>query len=77
VLADAAYPGWSVSVDGRGATALTSDGLFRAVDVGAGAHRVVWRFRPDSLLRGLLLTTVAAGCVLGLALAPLLRRRRR
>jgi hypothetical protein len=77
VLADAAYPGWSVSVDGRPATALTSDGLFRAVDVGAGAHRVVWRFRPDSLLRGLLLTTVAAACVLGLALAPLVRRRRR
>jgi uncharacterized protein (TIGR03382 family) len=56
---------------------VTSDGLFRAVDVGPGAHSVVWRFRPDSLQRGLLLTTVSAACVLGLALAPLVRRRRR
>ena len=53
VLADAAYPGWHVSVDGHDAHASTVDSLFRAVDVGAGAHRVVWTFRPLTLRVGL------------------------
>jgi hypothetical protein len=52
VLADAAYPGWHVSVDGHAARALTADSLFRAVDVGSGVHRVVWTFRPLSLRLG-------------------------
>jgi hypothetical protein len=53
VLADAAYPGWRVSVDGHDAHAKTVDSLFRAVDIGAGAHRVVWTFRPLTLRIGL------------------------
>src|SRR6185436_18734199 len=40
VLADPAYPGWAVSVDGHEAVARKQAGLFRAVDVPAGRHRV-------------------------------------
>jgi hypothetical protein len=56
VLADAPYPGWSVTVDGHSSPAREQDGLFRAVDLPAGRHRVEWRFAPRSLKLGLLVT---------------------
>ena len=46
-------PGWSVTVDGSAATARVQNGLFRAVDLPAGRHRVEWRFQPRSVERGL------------------------
>jgi len=52
VLADPAYPGWKVSVDGKPATALVARGIFRAVDVRGGTHTVVWTFEPPRLIIG-------------------------
>jgi Bacterial membrane protein YfhO len=77
VLADAAYPGWHVSVDGHAARARTIDSLFRGVDVGAGVHRVVWTFRPLTLRIGLwisILTLIALSAV-SIAWPRVLRRR--
>jgi hypothetical protein len=53
VLTDLMYPGWRVTVDGAPAEALTLEGMFRGVDVPAGAHTVVWSYRPWSVGWGL------------------------
>ena len=49
------------------------NGLFRAVDLPAGKHRVVWRFAPRSVERGLSLSL--ATLVAGLAYVVVLRVR--
>jgi hypothetical protein len=49
VLHDAYYPGWVVEVDGQPARLLRANVLFRAVEVGEGRHRVVFRYAPFSL----------------------------
>jgi uncharacterized membrane protein YfhO len=52
VLADLAYPGWQVAVDGQAVTAPPTVGMFRAVDVPAGKHTVVWSYRPRAVYWG-------------------------
>ena len=58
VLANAPYPGWHVRVDGHSAQRSTADGLL-AVDVGADARVVEWRFEPHSLKLGALISLAA------------------
>jgi hypothetical protein len=69
VLADPAYPGWHVTVDGHAARGETADSLFRAVQVGSGVHRVEWTFRPASLRLGLWVSIAALALLGALALA--------
>jgi Bacterial membrane protein YfhO len=75
VLADPAYPGWKVTVDGHGAKSLVTRGIFRAVDLPAGAHRVVWTFEPPRLRIGAIISVVALFALLGVAALPSTRRR--
>ena len=65
VLADPPYPGWSVSVDGRSRRPAQQDGLFRAVDLPAGRHRVEWRFEPRSVRYGLYLSLATLAGAIG------------
>ena len=76
VLADPAYPGWHVTVDGHDAHGETADSLFRAVQVGPGVHRVEWTFRPTSLRLGLWVS-IAALALLGALAIGWPRRRSR
>jgi hypothetical protein len=77
VLADAAYPGWHVSVDGHEAHAETVDSLFRGVRVAVGVHRVVWTFRPLTLRIGLWVSVLTLLLLGGAALVwPRVLRRR-
>jgi hypothetical protein len=49
VLHDIHYPGWEVTVDGERKPVLRANLLFRGVEVGAGRHRIEFRFRPLSV----------------------------
>ena len=77
VLADPAYPGWKVSVDGHSAKSVVSRGIFRAVDLPAGAHHVVWTFEPPRLRIGALVSLIALLALLGVAAVPGIRGRGR
>jgi hypothetical protein len=76
VVADLVYPGWKVSIDGRSARAL-ADGDLRAVDVPAGAREVTWTFTPQGVRLGAVISVVTAVALLGVALVPWSRARRR
>jgi membrane protein YfhO len=75
VLADAAYPGWSATVDGRAAAIETYDGFLRAVRVPAGAAQVVFSYRPASLLLGAALSAISLAVVITLLLLSFPRPR--
>jgi uncharacterized membrane protein YfhO len=59
VLRQTAARGWSVTVDGRAATPLVIDGVYRGVRVPKGRHEIVWTYLPGSLLTGAAMTLVA------------------
>jgi len=48
VLNDVWHPWWQVEVDGKPASLLRANVIFRAVELPAGAHRVRFVFRPFS-----------------------------
>lgn len=52
VLADAWFPGWSVSVDGVDAEPVRVWGFLRGVEVPAGPHTVTWNYQPDTFRIG-------------------------
>ncbi len=64
VLSETAYPGWQVKLDGQPAELLTIDGLLRGVQLGPGAHQVVFIFRPPLLIVGAVLQALSIAGVL-------------
>jgi len=52
VLGDTYSPGWVASVDGRTTPVYEAYGVVRAVQVPAGRHRIVFEYRPRSVLLG-------------------------
>jgi hypothetical protein len=79
VLAEQHYPGWSAWLDsaaGRRMLDVRAErGVFRAVDLPAGEHRVVFRYRPRSVLIGAIIRAVAWLGAIG-AMVVLAARRR-
>lgn len=75
VLAESWYPGWTATVDGRDAPIARANINQKAVAVPAGAHRVVFTFRPRSLARGAVVSGLALACLVASALALAWRRR--
>jgi hypothetical protein len=74
VLADTYYPGWTATLDGTPATIVRTDFAFRGVLVPADTHRVDFRYRPQSLRLGAIISGSAALIVAVLIGLP--RRRR-
>lgn len=71
-LADTFDPGWSATVDGKTVPILPAQVAFRAVFLPAGAHRVVFAYRPAGF--GLGLGISAAGLVAAAVLLAWPRR---
>jgi hypothetical protein len=68
VLLEAFEPGWIASVDGTPAPVLRANGLFRAVRLEAGRHRVRFAYRPRSVAYGAAISAVGLVAALGLGL---------
>lgn len=67
VFSETFYPGCEVRIDGRRVPIWPANVAFTAAPVGAGEHRVEWRFVPTSFYRGLAAAALTL-LVLGLAL---------
>ncbi len=59
VITELIDPDWTVTVDGHPASAAAS-GMYRAVSLTAGNHKVVWSYRPRSVYWGFGVSGVAA-----------------
>jgi hypothetical protein len=73
VLLDSFSSGWRATVDGRTAAIVRANGLFRAVRLVAGRHRVEFVYRPRVLIWGAALS--AAACIATIALLTWRRKR--
>jgi uncharacterized membrane protein YfhO len=67
VLTDTFYPGWRAEVGGQRVRLLRADYVFRAVALGAGEHRVVFRYRPWWRVWVWVLSVGGLGLAVGLA----------
>jgi hypothetical protein len=70
VLVDSWDPGWRATVDGRPAPLLRANVAFRAVPVPAGRHVIEQRYRPRSVVLGLLISLVSLAVALTLGRSP-------
>ncbi len=68
------FPGWSASVDGHSVPIHEANGLFQAVTVGAGSHRITFRYWPPGF--GWAIGGFVVGCLWLVAAAVVGRRRR-
>ena len=59
-VSEAWFPGWAVTVDGRGANVLRVDGLVLGVAVGPGHHRVRFHYQPPGFRAGLVISALTA-----------------
>ncbi len=76
VLTDSYYPGWQATVNGQPAEIEPANLLFRAVELPAGEHRVVFEFRPPSVWVGVGVSGLSLlAVVIGLAAGGLLHLR--
>ncbi len=68
LLLDTFYPGWRATLDGEPVEIRRANGAFRAVDVPAGEHEVVFEYRPASVRIGAAISGLATVVWLGLGL---------
>lgn len=74
VLTDNYYPGWIAEVNGSAVEIMRANHTFRAIPIGPGIHRVVFRFRSNGLRLGAF-WTASTWVILALWLVGLSLRR--
>ncbi len=77
VLADSWAGGWQADVNGQPTPILRANGVFRAVHVAAGRHRIRFSYRPPLVYTGSAVSGGALVVILGLFVWDGLHRRRR
>jgi len=79
VVAESYHPGWQAAIDGAWQELYRINGDFMGCVVGPGKRRVVFRFQPDSLQRGWLVSwlglSLVSLCFLGCTARPTPRLR--
>ena len=76
VLLDSFSDDWRATVDGRPATIVRANGLFRAVRLNPGPHAVEFLYRPRAFLVGAAASAAALAVVLALLAWPALPKMR-
>jgi hypothetical protein len=80
VLSDQFYPGWELTVESeghaRGLPILRTNRVMRGALLPAGAHRLVYRYRPQSVFVGAIISGLTAAGLAGFMLVRWSRRRR-
>ncbi|NOT27337.1 MAG: YfhO family protein, partial [Acidobacteria bacterium] len=66
VFLDSYSDDWQATVDGQPASIARANGLWRAVHLAPGKHRVEFRYRPRALAVGATISAAGLLCVLGL-----------
>lgn len=74
VVLDSYADDWRASVDGHDSIVARANGLFRAVRLPEGHHRIEFVYRPRTLRWGAAVTALALTIVLGLLFMPGARR---
>lgn len=77
VLSDSYFPGWRVWVDDSESEILRANGLFRAVALSSGLHRVRFEYRPASFRLGAVISSAALFLLCAIPVGARLRGRRR
>jgi hypothetical protein len=72
ILADALYPGWTLTIDDKPAPILRANRMMRGAGVEAGKHKLVYEFHPRSFAIGKVASVIG---LLGLAASLLWARR--
>lgn len=72
VVADQWYPGWRAQLDGKEVEIFRADFLFRAIQLPAGNHEVILRYRPAWFYAGGIISLLTC---LGMALSLIFIRR--
>ena len=75
VLTDVNYPGWKAYERGKEKEILPAYGLFRAIPLEKGSHFVEFRFGPDIIYVGLVITGVSFLLAMTYLLTPYLSSR--
>jgi hypothetical protein len=66
-LVEQFFPGWRATVDSRPVRIERFDGAFQSILVPPGAHRIVFRFLPASLMVGAIVSSLALVALLTIA----------
>jgi hypothetical protein len=69
ILTDVFYPGWRLEIDGQPGEILRVNRAMRGAIVAAGSHRLVYSYRPDSVLAGTALSVVGMVAWLGMLIS--------